>query len=99
MASLDPVVGEEAPLVFAAGQGPVGGRVGEVGGDLADEAGPFPVPPGPLIQDVQALQAAGRVVPVPGVPGEGEGVAQVGFLGVEPRTDTISTRPSRSCPW
>ena len=62
----DPVSGDEVPLVFAAGQRAVGGRVDEVGGDLADQAGPFPVPPGPLIQDAQALQASDRVVPVPG---------------------------------
>ena len=94
----DPVLGDEAPLVFAAGQRPAGGRVDEVGGDVGDEAGPFPVPPGPLVQGAQALQAAEGVVPVLGVPGEGQGVVQVGFLGAErrDRDPRRRWRPGRS---
>lgn len=76
----DQVSGDEAPLVFAAGQGAIGGRVDEVGGDLAEKAGPLPLPPGPLVQGAQALQAADLVVPVPGVEGESEGVVQIALL-------------------
>ena len=94
----DPVVGDDVPVVFAARQRPVGVRVDEVGGDVGDEAGPFPVPPGPLIQDVQALQAAEGVVPVLGGPGEGQGVVQVGFLGAE-RPGPGSPAPVASWRW
>ena len=68
-------------LFFAAGQRPAGGGVGEVGGDGGDQPGPFAVPPGPLIQDGQALQAADRRVPQPVGAGEVQGMQQVGFLG------------------
>ena len=60
---LHPVAGDDAPVVFAAGQRPAGGGVGEVRGDGGDEPGPFPVPPGPLIQD--AAGPAGSPPPRP----------------------------------
>ena len=85
----DPVFGDEVPLVLAAGQRAVGGRVDELRGDLLDEAGPFPVAARPLIQDAQALQAAEGIRPVLGRPGQGQGVQQVGFLSPQ-RWDRVT---------
>jgi hypothetical protein len=76
-----PVARDNAPLLFAARQRSFGGGVGEVGGDGGDDLGPYAVPPGPLIQDDQALQAGALSLPQPGRAGEVEGMAQVGFLG------------------
>ena len=67
-------------MLFAAMQRSTGFSIGEVWGDGGDDPGPLAIAPGPLIQDVQALQAADRGRPKPVGAGEVEGVAQIGLL-------------------
>src|ERR1022692_220113 len=85
-----PVLGDDVPVVFPAGQRPTGGGVGEVGGDAGDESGPFAVPPGPLMQDPQAHQAADRGVPESDRSGKGQGMPQVICLA----SPAARTRPA-----
>src|SRR5664279_1600816 len=77
----DPVFGEQAPLVFAVGQGLVGVGVGEVGGEVVDEAGPFVAAAGVAVERPEALHGLDDEVPPVVGAGEVEGVEQVGLLG------------------